>query len=51
MAAEGFPVARIAEYAKPCEPAIHVLRSVYESSTIRARKSKCATRNAHVNGA
>ena len=28
MAAEGFPVARINEYAKPCEPAIHVLRSV-----------------------
>ena len=28
MAAEGFPVARIDEYAKPCEPAIHVLRSV-----------------------
>ena len=28
MAAEGFPVARIDEYAKPCESAIHVLRSV-----------------------
>ena len=28
MAAEGFPVARIDEYAKPCEPAIRVLRSV-----------------------
>ena len=28
MAAEVFPVARIDEYAKPCEPAIHVLRSV-----------------------
>ena len=28
MAAEGFPVAPIDEYAKPCEPAIHVLRSV-----------------------
>ena len=28
MAAEVFPVARIGEYAKPCEPAIHVLRSV-----------------------
>ena len=28
MAAEGFPVARIDEYAKLCEPAIHVLRSV-----------------------
>ena len=28
MAAEGFPVARIDEYAKPCEPAIHVLSSV-----------------------
>ena len=27
-AAEVFPVARIDEYAKPCEPAIHVLRSV-----------------------
>ena len=31
MAAEVFPVARIDEYAKPCEPAIHVLRSVYPS--------------------
>ena len=30
MAAEGFPVARIDEYAKPCEPAIHVLRSVVD---------------------
>ena len=29
MAAEGFPVARIDEYAKPCKPAIHVLRSVF----------------------
>ena len=28
MAAEGFPVAHTDEYAKPCEPAIHVLRSV-----------------------
>ena len=28
MAAEVFPVAPIDEYAKPCEPAIHVLRSV-----------------------
>ena len=28
MAAEGFPVVRIDEYAKPCEPAIHVLGSV-----------------------
>ena len=28
MAAEVFPVARIDEYAKPCKPAIHVLRSV-----------------------
>ena len=28
MAAEGFPVARIDDYAKLCEPAIHVLRSV-----------------------
>ena len=33
MAAEGFPVARIDEYAKPCEPAIHVLRSVLRSPT------------------
>ena len=31
MATEGFPVARIDEYAKPCEPAIHVLRSVAET--------------------
>ena len=30
MAAEGFPVARtVDEYAKPCEPASHVLRSVH----------------------
>ena len=29
MAADVFPVARIDVYAKPCEPAIHVLRSVY----------------------
>ena len=28
MATEVLPVARIDEYAKPCEPAIHVLRSV-----------------------
>ena len=28
MAADVLPVARIDEYAKPCEPAIHVLRSV-----------------------
>ena len=28
MAAEILPVAHIDEYAKPCEPAIHVLRSV-----------------------
>ena len=28
MAAEVFPVALIDNYAKPCEPAIHVLRSV-----------------------
>ena len=28
MSAKVFPVARIDEYAKPCEPAIHVLRSV-----------------------
>ena len=33
MAAEGFPVARIDEYAKPCEPAIHVLRSVVVSES------------------
>ena len=32
MAAEGFPVARIDEYTKPCEPAIHVLRSVNGTS-------------------
>ena len=35
MAAEGFPVARTDEYAKPmakpCEPAIHVLRSVMQN--------------------
>ena len=32
MAAEVLPVARIDEYAKPCEPAIHVLRSVIQTS-------------------
>ena len=32
MAAEGFPVARIDKYAKPCEPAIHVLRSVRQGA-------------------
>ena len=31
MAAEVFPVARNDEYAKPCESAIHVLRSVDEA--------------------
>ena len=31
MAAEVFPVARIDEYAKPCEPAIHLLRSLSSS--------------------
>ena len=36
MAAEGFPVARIDEYAKPCEPAIHVLRSVVMTQGIVA---------------
>ena len=35
MAAEGFPVARIDEYAKPCEPAIHVLRSVRGTHQLR----------------
>ena len=35
MAAEGFPVARIDEHAKPCEPAIHVLRSVVSYCTAR----------------
>ena len=39
MAAEGFLVARIYEYAKPCEPAIHVLRSVV---------STCANYGNHV---
>ena len=34
MAAEGFSVARIDEYVKPCEPAIHVLRSVVVSIEI-----------------
>ena len=41
MAAEGFPVARIDEYAKPCEPAIHVLRSVADdskASLVRVKK-------------
>ena len=35
MAAEEFPVARIGKYAKPCEPAIHVLRSVVASGLLR----------------
>ena len=38
MAAEGFPGARIDGFAKPCEPAIHVLRSVAQSSQV-----KCVT--------
>ena len=37
MAAEVFPVARIDEYAKPCEPAIHVLRSVAYHSVLETR--------------
>ena len=36
MAVEVFPVARIDEYAKPCEPAIHEFRSV----TFKHKKSK-----------
>ena len=32
MAAEVLPVARIDEYAKSCEPAIHVLRSGVSAS-------------------
>ena len=35
MAAEVLPVAHIDEYAKPCEPAIHVLRSVVEMERYR----------------
>ena len=35
MVAMGFPVARIDEYAKPCEPAIHVLRSVIQTLSQR----------------
>ena len=35
MAAEVFPVARIDEYAKPYESAIHVLRSVLPGSVTR----------------
>ena len=31
MAAKVLPVARSDEYAKPCEPSIHVLRSVRHS--------------------
>ena len=42
MAAEGFPVARIDEYAKPCEPAIHLLRSVADSRAFTARYSRFA---------
>ena len=34
MAAEAFPVARIDEYAKPCEPAIHVLKSVMKQTVM-----------------
>ena len=37
MAAEVFPVARIDEYAKPCEPAFHVSRSVELSREIKAQ--------------
>ena len=34
MAAEVLPVARIDEYAKPCEPPIHALRSVKSTLAI-----------------
>ena len=40
MVAEGFPVARIDEYAKPCEPAIHVLRSVIHGRFLPNRDKK-----------
>ena len=47
MAAEVFPVARIDEYAKPCEPAIHVLRSVAQTGKnapiLLAMVSKCSS--------
>ena len=48
MAAEVFPVARIDEYGKPCEPAIHVLRSVY---TTRETSMAHAVLRAHLTGA
>ena len=34
LAAEEFPVACTDEYAKPCEPAMHVLSSVYGRARI-----------------
>ena len=37
MDAEILPVARIDEYAKPCEPAIHVLLSVAHAPMIGNR--------------
>ena len=39
MAADVLPVARIDEYVKPCEPAIHVLRSVVKLK--KKKKKKC----------
>ena len=41
MAAEVFPVARIDEYAKPCEPAIHVWRSVAGGNCERILQRVC----------
>ena len=41
MAAEVLPVARTDDYAKPCEPAIHVLRSVVFHSGSQLFAEKC----------
>ena len=45
MAAEGFPVAHIDKYAKSCEPAIHVLRSVVRVPTESSHMLNCGVRS------
>ena len=48
MAAEVFPVARIDEYAKPCEPAIHVLRSVTMTRGLKNKKGNRSDSHWHL---
>ena len=49
MAAEAFPVARTDEYAKPCEPAIHVLRSVFRNLLLHLFFHFCQSPNGQTN--